>query len=725
MNKKVLIKIIISILFCLCFIVVSDHMPLLMGAVYNAVLGEFDFTALFYVLGVFLFESIILRRWGSDSRCKYLCLGIAIISAVCILFQGGTYYGERLEPGAETSLIKRSLTDATIDDYNVQNIFVEYFFADKNLILSDEKIKDAEKYQYIYEMAVPSKNIVVDQMTAISEKEAEKILSYPYKEYGSDYFAMDDGWENTDNIRMVAWGDKYIFCSEELFERVMDSSNEDALYTGSTSDMYELAESIPHQEMKQIAVMLMLLLVGCAISLPLWGDKYPYLSYFLGLPVGAAVWCMCGMVFLILNIPYNLFSMLGCIVLLGSVWLFRKRAIIKSLDWQTFLNFIILAVAVTVFFAYYKVCNTSSDSLMKCAYGYRLARFGTLRGILEEAAPYGMLEPIIMSIGFLANCDMLYVFYPLMGICGIGIMVSGLHYINDKKDDYISSVILGMGILFLFTNFDFVFSVVVMLAQGPTAVYTLILIMFIVVKKRIDISGFECITVIAAAMIILTRVEGAVYVLFFLAVSLGIESEILKMRWLNIGVAGIILVWNVFQMFEIGNNGEAMFWTPERGIILIAGGGLLLLLTWLMSRPWTLVSFAKKHYFLLIICAVCMGTVVVAVLWTREIASINLPFFLSHFSNNERMNDRINSGGFWSFILLLCPIMMSTKSRLAQYSVTIIGGFLLLIYFVCLFRPDVPLHYGYFDSARRTIVQIMPTAVWLLAYIAGIENEKT
>lgn len=724
MNKKILIKIIISALFCLCFIVASDHMPLLMGAVYNAILGEFDFTALFYVLGVFLLEIIMLRRWGSDRRCKYLCLGIATISAVCILFQGSTYYGERLEPGAETSLLKRSLTDATIDDYNVQDIFVEYYFADKNLILSDEKAKEEEKYQYIYEMGVPSGHIVVDEVSPISEEEAKKILSYPNKEYGSAYFVMDDGWEDTGNIRMRAWGDKYIFCSEELFERVADSTNEDAFYTGSSPDMYELAENIPYQEMKQVVVMLLLLLIGCAISLPIWGEKYPYLSYFLSLPVGAGVWCMCGMVFLILNIPYNLFSMLGCIVLLGGVWLFTKRAVIKSLDWQSFLNFIIPAVVVAVFLAYYKVCSTSSDSLMKCAYGYRLAHFGTLRGILEEAAPYGMLEPFIMSIGFLVNCDMLYVFYPLMGICGIGIMVSGLRYINDNKDNYMSSAILGVGILFLFTNFDFVFSVVVMLAQGPTAVYTLILIMFIVMKKRIDISGFECITLIAAAMIVLTRVEGAVYVLFFLAVSLGIESGILKMRWLNIGVAGIILVWNVFQMFEIGSKGEAMFWTPERGIALIAGGVLLLLLTWFMSRPWALVSFVKKYYFLLITCAVCMGTVVVAALWTREIASINLPFFLSHFSNNERMNDRINSGGFWTLILLLCPIIMSTKSRLAQYSVTIIGGFLLLIYFVCLFRPDVPLHYGYFDSARRTIVHIMPIAVWLLAYIAGIENEK-
>ena len=720
MNKKVLIKIITGVLICLCFIVTRNHMPRLMGAVYNAVLGEFDHIALFFVLGVFLLEIIILRLWGSDRRCKYLCLEISIITAVFVLFRGSTYYGERLAPGADTSLIKRSLTDATIEEDDVQSIFTEYFFADKNLILSDEKVKGEEKYQYIYKMAVPSKNIIVDEVTAISDKEAEKILSYPYHEYDSDYFVLDDDWENTENIRMMAWGDKYIFCSEELFERVLDSSNGGEK---SSTDIYELAENRPYREMKQVVVMLMLLLVGCAISLPLWGEKYPYLSYFLSLPVGVAVWCMCGIVFLILNIPYNLFSMLGCIILFVGVWLFKRRVILKSLDWQTFLDFIIPAVVVVVFFAYYKVCNTGSDSLMKCAYGYRLARFGTVGDILEGVAPYGMLEPIIMSIGYLVNCDALYVFYPLMGICGIGIMVSGFYYFNDNRDNYISSAILCTGILLLFTNFDYVFSMFLMAAHGPTAVYTLILIMFIVMKKRIDISGFECITAAAAAMIILTRVEGAVYVLFFLAVSLGIESETLEMRWLNILVAGIILVWNVFQMVAIGTNGDSMFWTPERGIILISGGGLLLMMTWLMNRPWVLVCFVKRYYFPLVICGVCMGIVVVVTLWTREIASINLQFFLSHFSNNERMNARINAGGFWTFILLLCPIIMNTKSRLAQYSVTIIGGFLLLIYFVCLFRPDVPLHYGYFDSARRTIVQIMPTAVWLLAYSVGIERE--
>lgn len=263
MNKKVLIKIITGVLLCLCFIVTGDYITQLMGAVYTIVFCEFDHTAFLFVLGVFVFEHVILKRWGSDRRCEYLCLGITIITAVCVLFHGSTNYLERLAPGADTSLIKRSLTDTTIDEDRVHSIFAQYYFTDKNLILSDEKVKGEENHQYIYKMAVPSMDIVVDEAAAISEEEAEKILSYPCKEYNSDLFVVDDAWESTDSIRMTTWEDYYIFCSEELFERAVSASDdEDAFYVGSTPDLYELAENAPYRELKQIAVMLMLLVIG-------------------------------------------------------------------------------------------------------------------------------------------------------------------------------------------------------------------------------------------------------------------------------------------------------------------------------------------------------------------------------------------------------------------------------------------------------------------------------
>lgn len=734
MNKKIGGKFILCALFCICFVAVGNHMPLLMGAVYDAVFGEFDHITLFFVMGVLLLEIVIIKRWKNDSRCVYLCLGMAVIAAVFVLSQGGTSFVDKLSPGADTTLISRMVTDTNIEEDNIREIFAEYYFADKNLIIPDEGIKDQEEYQYLYRMAVPESDIVVaDEEPAVSDETAEWILSYPNRQYGSAYFVVDDTWEDADNIITVSWEDKYIFCPEELFQKAMASSGgTDIFYGGSDWDVAKLAGAMPWREVKQILAMLLLFLVGCAVSLPIWGKDYPWLSFFLSLPMGTAVWCVCGMVFMICNIPYNLLSMTGCILVLAAIWLFRKRSVLREMNWQAFLNFVLAAVTVAVLFAYYKACYTSADSLSKCEYAFRLARFGSVRDILGQVAPYGMLEPIIMSIGYLLKCDALYVFYPLMAICGIGIMITGLYYINGKKDNDMSMAVLGAGLLLLFTNFDFVMSFITMLAQGPTAVYTLTLLMSVVMKKKMNMPGFEWIAVISATMISLTRVEGAVYVLFFLTVALGIEDESLRLDKVNVLTAGVIVVWNVAQLILIGRNSNPMFWNPGRGMILIAGSAAVLAVTWLVRRRWVWIDYVKKHYFSLLLAGVCLGTVVAVIFMERETASINLPPYLSHFSNNSRMNDRINAGAFWSYVLLLAPIAMRDGDRLKKYVVTTIGGYLVLLYFVCLFRFGAYLHYGQFDSARRTLVQIMPAAVWLLAYSIGnreetdeVEDEKT
>ena len=90
-----------------------------------------------------------------------------------------------------------------------------------------------------------------------------------------------------------------------------------------------------------------------------------------------------------------------------------------------------------------KMSYASSDSLMKCAYGLRLARFGSLREILGEAAPYGILEPMIMSIGYLIKCDALYIFLSFDGnFAVLGIMCTGMYYSHGKKDNYFSFLVL-------------------------------------------------------------------------------------------------------------------------------------------------------------------------------------------------------------------------------------------------------------------------------------------
>lgn len=724
LNKKNLCKIILCILGCMGIAVVTRRMPELMRAVYDAVFNEFEHISLFFVLGVLFFELVVLKRWGKDSKSSFLCLGITIMTASLVLFRGSTSFVDKLAPGQDTALIVRAATNATMDEIDRQKIFNEYYFEGKKLVVSeqDKKTKD---FWLISELAVPADQMIAGPETVLTEEAVRLLMSYPCREYDPYCFVVDESWKTTDTIRMAVWGDWHILCSEELLDNVLKGGTP---YVGEDWDTFEMmgrpVENSPHREIKQVIAMALLLLIGGLVSLTLWGKRYPWLSLFLSLPVGVAIWCACGTVFIICRISYNLVTMLLAMALGIGVWLCRKREALKGIDWQAVFNFVLLSVLVAVFFAYMKMSYASSDSLMKCAYGLRLARFGSLREILGEAAPYGILEPMIMSIGYLIKCDALYIFYPLMAICGVGIMCTGMYYSHGKKDNYFSFLVLGAGLTFLFTNFDYVLSTILMLAHGPVAVYTLILVMVIVMERRDTVPGFVWIASLAAAMVLLTRIEGAIYVLFFLALSLGIESETLKMNRVNIAVAGVIVVWNVYQMIVIGADADPLFWTPDRGFLLVAGAIFLLLLTWLMSMRWRLLDFVKRHYFLIALGAICLCIGALAVTTAREIASLNLPYFLSHFSNNERMNDRINSGAIWTYILLLSPIVLHGKNRLAKWSVVLIWGHNLLIYFICLFRVDVPLHYGYFDSGRRTLVQIMPAAVWMLAYCAGVKEER-
>lgn len=717
MNKKALMKIVVSALACMGFAMISNHMPSLMGAVYQAVFGEFDHTDFLFVMGLLVVEMVVLHRWGKDMRCRYLCLGAAMIASFIVLSNGDTNFTERLAPGANTTLIYGAVTDQNVLEEGRQNAFAEYYFDGKNLIVPAAEI-DNDEYQYIYRMAVPARRIVAGQECAVTETEAEVILSYPVREYGSGYFVLDEFWERTDHIRMAKWGEKDIFCSEELLEAVLNHPD-DAALSGEGVDLLAYAEKGSYREVKQTFIILLLVLIGSVIVLPLWGRDYPYLALLSSLPVGAAVWCIACVLFMVFNIPYNVITVLTCTVLGAGIRVFRKWNKFKELDRTACFNFALLAVVTTVFFACFKICNVYADSVTRCTYAYRMAIFGSLRDVLENIAPFGMLEPMIMSMGYLFRCDAVYVFYPLMAISGIGIMCAGLYYVNGRKDNYMAAAILGAGMVLLFSNFDYVLSTVLMAVHGPTAVYFLMFFVFIIMKKQMNIEKYEWIVVIAATVILLTRIEGAVYIMFFLALSLGIEDEILKLDKVIPAVAGVLITWNVFQMIMIGRDGNPMFWTPERGALLIAGALFVVVAAWLFRRPWPWLNYVKKHYFLYLAGGICLVTLLAVIFVKRDVASINLPVYLSHFSNNEGMNNRINAGAIWTFILLLCPIVIKSGRKAAGYTVSMLVGYIVLIYFICLFRDGAPLHYGYYDSGRKTLVQIMPAAIWLLAYSAG------
>lgn len=722
MKVKNLLKLISVVCICICCGFICNYMQHLGPALYNGIFEAFDSTNFILVTVLAVCGTIILKKWVRSKKGYYFYLGIIFITSFFVLSRGELILQDKFMPGIDTIMLDKA---SEVPNFILNKwVFMDNYFENKKLIVPNEESKDI--YQFIYKMTVPPSKILATEEMTISEEDFNKILSYPYFNDDPYYFVIDEYWESSDRIRMIKIKNKYIFCSESYLNNIeWDKGRVETTYDGDNEEatliLSELIKSRPYRNVKQSLVMILLLTIGLTITLPLWGKDYPVLALSMGLPVGAATWCMCGIILMMLNIPYNLFSMFGSLIIIIGFWTRKNQNMYKGINWQKIYNLILLALIIIVVFVYAKIYITSFDSIVKCAMGYRLAKFGTLRDILVNVAPYGMLEPIIMSIGFMAKCDMLYSFYPLMAISGIGILGAGVYYFNYEKKNYVPMIVLAGSVLLMLTNYDYIEGYFYVMAHGPIAVYTLIMVMFIMMKKQVNMYSFELPIVLSAAMILVTRVEGAVYILFILTVSLGIENEYLKMKKVNVIVALMTIIWNGFQILFTGPDANPLFWTPDRGVLLIIASIAVLVFSLIINRDWRLLVYIKERLFLYIMAGMVLGLIFITVFFKRSMAAANFPVYLAHFSNNVK--NGTNSGALWTFALLLSLMIICLKNRTAQYAVTIIWGYVLLIFIICLFRGEVPLRFGYGDSARRTLVQIMPTMVWVLAMCTG-EIEK-
>lgn len=737
-KRKNLLKIIAALLVCLGIACGFTWMPGLARAGYSSVFEMVNIPVFMAVTGIFICEIFFIKGQKNNEKCRRICMTAAFIIALLMLFHGHDDLYEKLMPGQDLTLISMTIREQndTSDEGGVLHIwrdgvgkmsFLQNYFGDRKLIL-DSSVDASELDRYITMCAVPDSQIIADEGAPVSEELTDKIMAYPFWNNESNDYVVDEFWKDAEAIRVINRGGEYLFCSQTLVE----TCQADPLFTSeqynaallmdydwkstqAISTVRETAEGMPGRNIRQIIIMAVFLALGLMITLPLFGEKYQALAFFTGFPIGVAFWCIFTMLLMLFNIPYNPLTICASIVLLMGIWLYKKREAYKKIDWSRLLTFVLAALCLITLLVYARICSVSMDSYAKAILGYRLAKFGSLREVLGGAAPFGMVEPIVTSVGFLLGCDYVYAFYPLIGISGIGIMCAGLYYLcreNGKSSESIQ--VFGMGMVLLLSNYDFLLSIFYGMAHGPTAVYTLIMVVFITLKKKLDLPDFSGIVIVAATMVTLLRVEGAAYTLFVLAVSLGVEDERLKMKKIIISEAVIIAAWNVYQWIFLGRSGREIFWTPEKGLILIGGSIIAVLVVLMFDKQWAIVTFAKKYYYVLIMAALTCGAAATSVLLKKGMASINFPMYMAHFTNSAA--DDTNAAAFWIFLLLLCPVLLGLRKRTAGYAVTVVAGYLILIYFICLFRGDLPLRLGYSDSGRRTIVHVMSAAVWLLAY---------
>ncbi len=738
MTKKMLIKFGIMIIGLIILNEVVKHMPNLVEALYNSVFGIWGFGSFIVVLLLLIFEIIVVRRVTVDRRKLHMVeILIASIVGFFFLFCGKetvreSYddilpersrdlvyeidFAEQLHPQEMVCLLREGEKS---QNYRMQIwIFFEYYFADKNLKISKEFDEEIESnlLQYITSVSVAPEAVEWVDTIYSQNNSLDEILRYPHAMMWDTFFVIDDHWKMTNSLVMLRIENQNVVCSEELVREIYNG-NSFSNYDENTDPYSILIERTESQYnayyIKHIFVLCLLLILGLVITITLWGDRIPVLSVFMGLPIGVAEWVGVATVFILLGIRYSFFSMLILLIVLngGIIWLNRKKY--RHLDWYKIYNWIMLLIVVIILFVYFKISYCAYDSTVKCAMGYRLAKYGTLQDILAYSAPYGMLEPVIMSIGYLLGCDYVYAFYPVMMVCGMGIMFAANYYVYKVTNDIIPTIILAIGSILLITNEDFLLSAFYVMAHGPVAVYTLLLVVFVVLGKQLGIKYYNIALFLASTIVVLSRVEGAIYVLFVLVSSIVLEDKVFDLRKVVVGVSLCTIVWNVGQIIYIGSSADPLFWTPSRGILLIIGSLLAIIVEFAMKIDNLVIRYLKKHLnYILFICIISI-TLVASVLINRNMALINLPVFLSHFSNNAAADT--NAAAFWAYIILLVPgIYMVKNKNMRIYSLSIIAGNILLIYFICLFRDGMPIRFGFYDSARRTIMQFLPMTLWLI-----------
>lgn len=709
---------------CLCFALVCEYLTNPVDAVYIRIFHHFTIFGVLLAGGIFFVTAMFIKYnyRARKTLCIYVSILTAFLAGVLFLFQGHADITAKLRPKTNTTgvyLARNSSSDA------VKWLFTEYYFADKNLTVAG----DAEDFEsaYIFREAVAPEHVRTGGSETLTQDVFEKMSCYPVFTDENCLYVIDEYWENTENICLVKYDGKYIFCSEELLSGSAGAQTGivETGYGAAQTDEEEninllpfrvlggIAEATPYKSIKQVMCLMLLFVIGMALTLPFWGGKYLPLAMFMSMPMGAAAWCLLGTLLVLLGIPYNLYTMGGLLILAATALGVRFRNEYKKMDWIRAAYFVLAAFAVTVFLVYSKICHTSSDSYDKMELAYRLAKYGTLRDILAEAAPYGMLEPLVLSLGYMAQCDFLYAFYPLMAFCGIGLMGAGLYYADHKKVNTAAMLTLLFGILLLLTNSDYLLSCFYAMAHGPTAVYTTILIMFIVLKERIDIPFWGYAAVVSGSIILLTRVEGTIYVVLILTAALIFTRISSQMKYVNIITACVAAGWHIAQFILIGNKGGAYFWTPDKGIICLVAIAAMSMVTLLINVEGKFIAFIRKYYFELAIFVLCFGTTFVSLFLKRELASKMISIYLAHFSNSA--DNETNAVAFWTFLFLLMPVLSAAKEKVNKFAFISVFGYLVLIYTMVLFRGDFLIHLGYGDSARRTIVQIMPSAVWLVA----------
>lgn len=688
-----------------------------MKTILNALFeNNLNFTIALLVVFLFIIETIYLYDRGIKNEIT--SRGAMIVTAISVLFASMVLISS--DAAKDSDRIKIHDTGCILDmfeghDYLYPAMYLHYFEKKELYICDDVDTKlDVAAHMMQYDKTLP---VVVGggeyTSSAIASKMNEIDLNTLGLKKDGRRFILDKTWKKTGKIICVQNDDGQVFfVSEQLYlDAISDNCEKDYL---SEKDMDKGPMEYMDQQrgegiFSQLIVLLGFFLLGwLAVQLSAAG-KNEWLSFFMSFPVGISIAGTVGTVFFILGIPFRKVTIslaFLSLIALEILLIFKKKIRFQK---KGILMQGACAIALNLLVSYLMIYSRQGDSFYKTGYGIFLAEFLPSRTEILSYMDFGLLEPIIHAIGWKFHADFVYGMYIMASICAVGMLISAMVYlfkINENKNLMILTLIC---IMILVTNFDYIGISVWVLTNGTAACLYLLILLSAVLAIRGQMNpGIVIATAALSCMI--ARVEGTCYICLILVVLCGIKEYRDRYWGLSIIVGAEAIIWQVFQL--VYSEMDSPFWSPDKAYMLIAGGVVIMVMPFVMKIRGKLFDWIRKNYYKLFVLSFALISLIL-VLGGAEKGYSTARVFMRHLT----VADSSNSVAIWGFCLLMLPLLLAHKKKISRMLVAYVLLYLLLTYCIFTFRTDDTIHEMYYDSCRRVVTQLMPSAMFAVMYV--------
>ena len=678
------------------------------------------------VIGLFVAELYMLKRKIiATSKVKWVIFAISVFIGIALVLRSSPINTEEEYSVSavhhDSGCLIENYQEAFsgIDDLYQNTPRFLHYFEDKTLTIASCVDNKDEIIAYFSHYCP---KLLVSQDDSYKDKIEKKIFqnvrenTLHLKKDGRLYI-LDKTWNDSENIVCVQSEKQVFFVSEKLLNDMYLGTYESDYLSEreqTLDDLEYMNRCRGERDINQIVFLFALYLLGVAMSTIFFKGRYKALSAFFGLPMSIALVNCLGIVYVLLGIPLRKISILITlaiwIVLVVFAWKKAGKIVISKKEVGLYLG---IPLALITFAVYMKMYTFTGDSLEKTIRGIQIGEYGLTREQMLQCVAIGLLEPIIHGIGWKFHIDFVYAIYSIIPICIFGILFSAVHYLAKNKQ---FAILISMaGIIFLLSNDDFMSISFFVHINGVMACFILMLIVTMVLDKNVKISHSLIVTILTLS-IITARLEGALYICIIFALLAGTGKCGMENAGLNM-VAGIeIVAWELILVagtkFGVDNN--AVAWSVENAYIMIAGALVIIALPFVLGWNKGFIWFIKKNYYK--IAVVFFAFASIAILFSEQELSLKTAQIMAkHFATSYQSN----SGGIWSYALLMVPLLLQNKNKTTGFLGSLVLCYIMSLYILFCMRTGYPIHWDHNDSCRRTLMQIMPTAMFAIAYIAG------